>query len=159
MPTNYMTVACLANSRKLSGRCIAGKLTTGASAGTWIRPVSGRPHEEVSEYERQYQDGSDPKVLDIISIPFVQPRPKAYQPENHLIDGESYWQKVGSVTALQLRTFMDSPTSLWTNTSSTTTGLNDRVARTAFGSPVWPSRPDQSKPSGIPVLAGESVPA
>ena len=73
-------IICLANSRKLSGRCIAGvEISRYGSAAGWIRPVSAREHEEVSEHERQYEDGSDPRVLDVIDIPFVTPRPKGYQ--------------------------------------------------------------------------------
>ena len=128
MPTNYKTVLCLANSRKLSGRCVAGKLTQGGAKGRWIRPVSDRPEEEISEYERQYEDGSDPNVLDLVDIPFVAPRPKAYQPENHLIDGPSYWKKVGTLAAKDLQAYVDKPATLWTNDNSTLAGLNDRVA-------------------------------
>lgn len=61
-------IVCLANSRKMQGRCVAGRELNAGVAGSWIRPVSDRPAEEVSEYERQYQDGSDPRVLDIISV-------------------------------------------------------------------------------------------
>ena len=42
----------------------------------WLRPVSDRENEEVSEYERQYADGSDPRVLDIIDVPLLDAPPK-----------------------------------------------------------------------------------
>ena len=45
-------IVCLANSRKLNGRCLAGKEFGGKGVGTWIRPVGAREHGEVSEYER-----------------------------------------------------------------------------------------------------------
>jgi hypothetical protein len=45
-------IICLANSRKLSGRCLAGREFVDGCAGDWIRPVSSREHEEVSERER-----------------------------------------------------------------------------------------------------------
>lgn len=64
------TLVCLANSRKLLGRCVAG-IVDGSQA-EWIRPISARPNREVSEYERQYEDGSDPRVLDIVSVPLLQ---------------------------------------------------------------------------------------
>lgn len=71
-------IVCLANSRKLSGRCVAGKEMTAGRAGSWIRPVSDRPAEEVSLEERRYADGSDPALRDIINVPLREPRPKSY---------------------------------------------------------------------------------
>ncbi len=126
-------IVCLANSRKMSGRCIAGKELLPAESGPgipvggWIRPVSARPSEEVSEYERQYQDGSDPRVLDIINIPMLNPQPKDYQQENWLIDNSRYWVNTGRVTPDQLNEITDSTETLWPNGNSTFNGLNDRV--------------------------------
>ena len=77
-------IVCLANSRKLHGRCLAGREWIDGHPGRWIRPVSAREHQEVSEYERQYEDGSDPRVLDIMDVPLLEPSPgpARYQSEN-----------------------------------------------------------------------------
>ena len=88
-------IVCLANSRKRSGRCVAGVELSGRRRVGWIRPVSAREHEEVSEYERQFEDGSDPRVLDLIDVPLLEPRPKIYQQENWLLDPDQYWRKAG----------------------------------------------------------------
>jgi hypothetical protein len=125
------TVVCLANSRKLSGRCLAGKVYDGSTFGEWIRPVSDRPSEEVSEKEREYQDGSDPKTLDIIRIPLLEPRPKTYQSENWLLDPGFYWVRAGTIDFPTLLKAVDAPASLWLNGQSTYHGLNDRVPEAA----------------------------
>ena len=72
MTTAYeKTIVCLANSRKLSGRCIAGKELVNSGYGSWIRPVSHRPTEEISEEERRFENGDDPQILDRISIQLI----------------------------------------------------------------------------------------
>lgn len=118
---------CLANSRKLNGRCVAGIELSGNQRVGWIRPVSAREHEEVSEYERQYEDGSDPRVLDVMNVPLIEPRPKGYQQENWLLDPDQYWQKVARIPWTDLRRLADPVTALWINGDSTYNGLNDRV--------------------------------
>jgi len=120
-------MVCLANSRKLSGRCIAGKEFPGGANAAWIRPVSARPHEEVSEYERQYQDGSDPCVMDIIDVPLLDVRPKNYQVENWLLDPDYYWEKRGHVTWDQIGGLTDPVEDLWINGLSTHHGMHDRI--------------------------------
>ena len=121
-------ILCLANSRKLSGRCVAGvELINGGPAG-WIRPVSEREHQEVSEYERQYENGSDPCVLDIIDVPLVESRPGTYQQENWLLDPAFYWTRVGTIGWDALRDFADDAGPLWINDRSTYNGQNDELA-------------------------------
>ncbi len=124
---NVARIVCLANSRKLSGRCIAGREWSNARAGRWIRPVSGREGQEVSEYERQYEDGSDPQVLDIIDVPVREPRPKDYQTENWLLDPDYYWVKADRLSTLQLSSLLDPVAPLWIDGYSTYSGRNDRI--------------------------------
>ncbi|MDE2126268.1 MAG: hypothetical protein KGJ62_06740 [Armatimonadetes bacterium] len=121
-------IVCLANSRKLSGRCIAGiELVNGARVG-WIRPVSAREHEEVSEYERQFEDGSDPQVLDIIDVPLLGPRPKDFQRENWLLDPDSYWRRADRLGWDDLSTLADRVERLWDVGLSENNQRTDRVA-------------------------------
>ena len=120
-------VVCLANSRKLSGRCIAGKELTGGRVCGWIRPVSARRHQEVSEYERNYKDGTDPQVMDLVDIPLLEPRKEAYQQENWLLDANRYWVKAGRIERSELDRIVDPDDALWANGDSTYHGENDRV--------------------------------
>lgn len=120
-------IVCLANSRKLSGRCVAGKELSGGRPIGWIRPISAREHEEVSEYERQYQDGSDPRVLDIVDVPLLDARPTDYQQENWLLDPEHYWVKVDRFAWSDLRQLADPVAPLWVNGQSTYNGHNDTI--------------------------------
>ncbi|HLX07113.1 MAG TPA: hypothetical protein VKY89_04545, partial [Thermoanaerobaculia bacterium] len=120
-------IVCLANSRKLNGRCIAGKELRNEQSVGWLRPVSAREHEEVSEHERQYPDGSDPRVLDIIEVPLLEARPKEYQQENWLLDPDLYWEKVGRADWTDLARLTDPKESLWIDGNHTYHGLNDQI--------------------------------
>jgi hypothetical protein len=122
------TLVCLANSRKLAGRCVAGREWLAHRAGGWIRPVSARPSEEVSEYERQYEDGSDPQLLDIIDVPLLAATPNPIQPENWLLDPERYWRRVGHIGVGDLNALCEDPPILWRNGASSSNGINDRIA-------------------------------
>ena len=129
-------IVCLANSRKLAGRCIAGREWDGAHPGDWIRPVSKRPGQEVSEYERQYEDGSDPKVLDVIDVPVVERVERDeenWQSENWLLDEEWYWRKVGTYAWFDLPALVDAPKPLWRDGFDTYHGRNDRVPLEEMG--------------------------
>jgi hypothetical protein len=125
--TYSLTIVCLANSRKMSGRCIAGKEWSNNRAGKWVRPISIRETHEISETDRQYQDGVDPAVLDIITIPFKNPAASDHQPENHLIDDGRYWTKIGVVSISTITPFADRPSTLWTRGFDSGSGTNDRV--------------------------------
>lgn len=118
---------CLTNSRKHSGRCIAGKELKGNGPGEWLRPVSTRPSQEISEEERRYQDGTMPKVLDISDVPLVKAVPEGHQPENVLIDADYYWVKRGRKSWADLASLIDEQASLWANGYSAYGKRNDRV--------------------------------
>jgi len=133
MPTAKRLV-CLANSRKLHGRCVAGREWNGTEGGGWIRPVSGRDGGDVSEYERQYEDGSDPQVLDVIDVPVIESRPRDYQTENWLLDPKFYWEKAGRLSTSDLAALTDPVAPLWIDGHSTYNGLNDKVPLAVAGS-------------------------
>lgn len=120
-------IVCLANSRKLQGRCIAGREIIEGKPGPWVRPVSDREHEEVSEYERRYVDGGEPRLLDVIDIPLREPRPRYYQKENWLLQSGRRWVKLGQLSWRHLDALADKTGPLWINGHSTYHGLEDRI--------------------------------
>lgn len=123
------TILCLANSRKPpSGRCVAGREIHSAGFGAWISPVSARSTQEISEEERRYEDGTDPKVLDIVTIEMIRPVPQLHQQENHLIDDSYYWMKQDTVSWDDLQIAVEDPNgSLWINGFSSSHGINDCI--------------------------------
>src|SRR5687768_3059846 len=118
-------IVCLANSRKPpSGRCIAGREVTNSGFGHWIRPVSERPTREISEEERRYENGTEPKVLDVIAIQMSAAVPEHHQHENHVIDDSYYWVKQGRVGWNELLGAVERVGGpLWLNESSSMYGL------------------------------------
>jgi hypothetical protein len=120
-------IVCLANSSKLSGRCVAGKTVIGRGVGAWVRPVSAREHEEVSEHERQYQDGTDPQVLDLIDVPLLAPHPRDYQRENWRLNPKYYWVRVDRLRWKDLAALCDPAGTLWINGHRTFNGRNDKI--------------------------------
>ena len=120
-------IVCLANSRKMSGRCIAGYELVEGRFGGWVRPVSSREHEEVALEEQRYENGDIPQLLDIIDIPLVAPRPRLHQPENWLLNPNFYWNKVGRFEVNRLPPLLDVRGPLWINGYHTYNGLNDEI--------------------------------
>jgi hypothetical protein len=131
-PKYTKTIICLANSRKITGRCVAGKEVGSGGPGAWVRPISGRQTGELSEEDRRYENGQDPKLLDIVRIPMVEPKPHGFQTENHLIDDGYYWTKERQATWGELKAALDKVSgALWDNSSSSYNGLHDRVEEAA----------------------------
>ena len=110
------TIICLANSRKMSGRCVAGRTVRTNNFGEWIRPVSARPDKELSAYDRHYDGRAqlEPALLDVIQIEFLGQDAHQFQPENHLIDDKIYWRFSRRATFAEAVRAVDPPqANLW----------------------------------------------
>ena len=123
------TILCLANSRKkYPNRCVAGKELQRGNFGAWIRPVSDHPNGDLTLKHRRYEDGTDPKLLDVVTISFQEARPHGCQKENHLIDSDTRWVLERRITWDELAPAVDRVAGpLWVNGHSGSNGTNDRI--------------------------------
>jgi len=96
--SSTIRMICLANSRKIGGRCVAG---IDVNTGEWVRPVRDNGGA-LTFRDIKYKDGSIPGVLDIVDVPVLERQPLYYQPENWVIDSEYYWDKIGQLPVNQL---------------------------------------------------------
>lgn len=150
-----LTIACLANSRKRPppGRCVAGRLTLSLGLGDWVRPVSDRTTEEVSEAERTCADGAETQVLDVVRIAMQRAQPVGCQQENHVLDTASRWERVGRIGWSDLQGAVeDTGPSLWPVGYSSYHGINYRVPEeTALSLPrsLYLVRPEKLKISVV----------
>ena len=126
-------VVCLANSRKGGDRCIAGREWVDETAGAWVRPIGDQENQAVSDLERQYRGGREPRVLDIIDIPLLEPVPSRHQRENWTISPDRRWRRVGKLTHDYLDDLLDSIAPLWIDGFSSGSGLNNRVPENVAG--------------------------
>jgi hypothetical protein len=113
------TILVLANSvRKAPKRCIAGREATHNavsnqwSIGSWVRPVSQQGEGEVSTMESTCTDGTQPAVLDIVTLSVTGNANVPHQPEDYFIDSTVRWVKQARVFP-DLSDLAESPTSLW----------------------------------------------
>ena len=89
--------------------------------------MSARPSQDVSEYERQYPNGSGPKLLDVIDVRLLEHRPKDFKQENWLLDPKYYWTKVDTCSWEDLEQFSETGGPLWRNGSHRYNGANDQI--------------------------------
>ena len=78
---------CLANSRKHSGRCVAGLLTRsfeGVGDG-WIRPVGNNDLRVLMERHYTFADGREAAPLDLIRLELDRPDAKPHHPEDWMV--------------------------------------------------------------------------
>jgi hypothetical protein len=93
------TIVCLANSYKHGGRCVAGIGTDGA----WIRLCGSSPDGALQPPEYALDDGSEPRLLDLIEVELHRALPSASHPEDWQI-APARWRLVerpASATHLQ----------------------------------------------------------
>lgn len=120
-------VVCLANSKKLGGRCIAGREIPDGAVGAWIRPVGNRPEGELYPHEIRLQGGASPRILDILEIGLSKPLPESCQRENYLVDPGFHWRRIGRFEAARITSLCEVPATLWVNGSHSYNGMNDRI--------------------------------
>lgn len=119
-------LVCLANSRKLGGRCVAGLRMHGKQVriGDWVRPVSHSEHGEVPV--PYYDDGSEMQLGDVVVFQeglAIRHLP-GYQPENVSFSGS--WRHKGRVTWAALCRLAESEVEPWPVGGSSSMGCNDR---------------------------------
>jgi hypothetical protein len=121
------TMVCLANSRKINGRCLAGLAWDGNKYSIWIRPVSGNGSGELHA-ERLYEDWTDPQLLDVIDLSLLSGKPSGCHVEDIVVDTGKKWQKQTRLTfeeALNLTALSSAP--LWVDGKHTSNGINDVI--------------------------------
>lgn len=121
-----LTFVCLANSRKYSGRCIAGKLWDGRRLGPWVRPVRPGPTGELALEDLALEGGCVPQILDMVRVPVTKPCGSAHQPENMLL-GDGPLLRLGAYPSDRIEKLCDPVETLWTVGNSSFGGENDRM--------------------------------
>jgi hypothetical protein len=127
-------IVVLANSVKSSGRCLAGKevFDDGKTwkIGGWIRPVATKEGGEIFEYQMSQALGHDPKLLEIVEIPFSEAVPLPFQPENWLIERPlkaGSWKSHGMIEWNEATSLLDQNPEIWHDPTD-----DDRRVREGF---------------------------
>ena len=94
------TILCLANSYKHGGRCVAGVCL---DDGVWIRLRGAAPDGSLNVSESVLDDGSEPRLLDLIEVELHYPIPTDAHPEDWQIApvGWRLLQRPASTAQLQ----------------------------------------------------------
>ena len=122
-------IVCLANSKRNRERCVAGRVWVDGQAREWLRPVSGEKGELKSS-ERQYSDGTEPKLGEVIELSVTAPEGRPdHQRENWHLDSTMKWRRLGALDWSQLRGLAEGDEPLWLNGAARDTnyGRNNRI--------------------------------
>ncbi len=109
------TIVCLANSYKHGGRCIAG---IDIDSGAWIRLHGNSPDGALCACEYGLDDGTEPRLLDVIEVELHYAIPTDSHPEDwhiaptpwHLVErpaNPARLQKITSTTGQSTTIFRD----------------------------------------------------
>ena len=93
---------CLANSRKMGGRCVAG---IGTNEGGWIRPVADTQDGTLGAQQYVLDDQTPVAVLDVVTAEVIRREPKPHQPENWVV-GARRWRRVRTLDAAQAQALL-----------------------------------------------------
>ena len=129
MPSQQRRLVILANSRKGGARCVAGLEIRDRRAREWIRPVDSSDGT-VASYYRQYGDGSEPALGDVLTMSLVEPERRSdHQRENWWMETSSRWRKDGKLNWPQLRNLPMTDDRLWHDEGAADSGFgtNNRV--------------------------------
>ena len=136
------TFTCLANSRKLSGRCVAG-IQTGREG--WIRVVSRRSSGTLSRSHYTFADGRQVALFDVVEVDVARARLEPHQPENWVLGREGWglvdwlldppkWKLVEKVSVAEALPLLERSLSV---TPDLLGNCGDRVSYSVFeGSPA-----------------------
>lgn len=97
-------IIVLANSRKHSGRCVAGLRTDGQG---WIRPIADSIEGTLHPRHYLLNNGSEPQLLDVIRVKVTHARPEKHHPENWIISF-AFWELVSRPAPPLLWTILQS---------------------------------------------------
>ena len=117
---------CLANSKKLGGRCVAGLGWDGKKYSVWIRPVSTYGKGELS-FEYRYSDNTEAQLLDVVDLTLLKPNPHGCHSEDFFVDGTKKWKLRERLTYKSILPLVESATTLWVNGQNTANGTNDKL--------------------------------
>ena len=88
-------VLCLANSKKLAERCVAG---IDVRTGEWVRPVSRIGNQGAVPFRERQIDSAEPQLLDLIEMDLAYEGPTGFEychaRENRWIE-PTPWRRIG----------------------------------------------------------------